>query len=78
MIATARERRWYVLLLFWLSGHCPIIKVLTVLSRGSSAGGPDPHLRTFSVIFAQNLDFVNNDDVQIQTSRKIELRTYVL
>ena len=33
--------------------------------------------RPFSVIFAQNLDFVNSDVVQIQPSRKVELGTLV-
>ena len=33
--------------------------------------------RPFSVIFAQNLDFVNNHVVQIQPSRKVELGTLV-
>ena len=50
------------------------IKVLTVLSRASSAGGqspPGPRSRHFSVIFAQNLNFVNSDVVQIQPSRKV-------
>ena len=31
----------------------------------------------FSVIFAQNLDFVNSNIVQIQPSRKVELGTLV-
>ena len=33
--------------------------------------------RPFPVIFAQNLDFVNSDVVQIQPSRKVELGTLV-
>ena len=33
--------------------------------------------RPFSVIFAQNLDFVNSHVVQIQPSRKVELGTLV-
>ena len=33
--------------------------------------------RPFSVIFAQNLDFVNSDVVQIQPRRKVELGTIV-
>ena len=33
--------------------------------------------RPFSDIFAQNLDFVNSDVVQIQPSRKVELGTLV-
>ena len=33
--------------------------------------------RPFSVIFAQNLDFVNSHVVQIQPSRKVELGTVI-
>ena len=38
---------------------------------------PGPRSRHFSVIFAQNLDFVNTDVVQIQPSRKVVLETLV-
>ena len=38
---------------------------------------PVPRSRHFSVIFAQKLDFVNSDVVQIQPSRKVELGTIV-
>ena len=51
-----------------------------VLSRVSSAGGqspPGPRSRHFSVIFAQTLEFVNSDVVQIPAKQEIELGTLV-